>query len=212
MKGKFEDNKKFCDMLKQDCHHNIDLILSNLRCFIQSDLENHQKQKNNYIDFYQAWEKAVNFDAFLNCLNSKDFIKNNLTTASWLYNHNVIHVSLDTFLNKENCKHFITYADRGSLLLTDKSNLNEMLLSNHYGDGETSIYIYENGEALLKDANPCVLHLSDVTISGVWNLKEYDCDCNSETLHVLKGAYFVYIEEKTVIFERYRTLEELQKE
>lgn len=71
--------------------------------------------------------------------------------------------------------------------------------------------IWKDIKKKIKDANHCVLHLSDVTISGVWNLKEYDCDRNSETLHVLKGAYFVYIEKKTVIFERYRTLEELQK-
>ena len=210
MKGNFEKSKKFRSLIKSD--FNIDVVLSNLKYFIQDDLERHKKENKNCIDFYQAWKKASNFNDFLNCLNSQNFIENNLTTASWLYDYKALTVEVESFLCQEKCKHFVTYADRGGILLTDNSNSNEMLISNHYGDGNTFIHIYENGKALLKDANPCVLHLSDVTISGVWNLKEYDCDRNSETLHTLKGAYFVYIEKKTVIFERYRTLEELQKE
>lgn len=172
MKGNFEKSKKFRSLIKSD--FNIDVVLSNLKYFIQDDLERHQKEKKTCIDFYQAWKKASNFNAFLDCLNSQNFIENNLTTASWLYSHKALTVEVESFLCQEKCKNFMTYAD--------------------------------------KDANPCVLHLSDVTISGVWNLKEYDCDRNSETLYTLKGAYFVYIEKKTIIFERYRTLEELQKE
>lgn len=210
MKGNFEKSKKFRNLIKSD--FNINVVLSNLKYFIQDDLERHQKEKKTCINFYQAWKKASNFNAFLDCLNSQFFIENNPTTASWLYNHKAITVEIETFLNNEKGKHFMSYADRGGILLTDESNLNEMLISNHYGDGNTFIHIYENEKALLKDVNPCVLHLSDVTISGIWKLKEYDCDRNSETLHILKGAYFVYIEKRTVIFERFKTLEELQKE
>lgn len=206
---KFEKSKKFRSLIKSD--FNLDLILPNLKCFIQDDLERHKKENKICIDFYQAWKKASNFNAFLDCLNSQKFIENNPATASWLYDYKVLAVEVEVFLNNEKGKHFITYADRGGVLLTDKNNSNEILISNHYGDGNTFIHIYENEKPLLEGATG-VLHLSDVTISGVWNLKEYDCDRNSETLHVLKGAYFVYTEKKTVIFERYRTLEELQKE
>lgn len=208
MKGNFEKSKKFRSLIKSD--FNVDVVVSNLKYFIQDDLERHQKEKKTCIDFYQAWKKASNFNAFLDCLNSTNFIENNPATASWLYDYKALTVEVDAFLNNEKGKHFITYADRGGVLLTDISNSNEMLISNHYGDGNTFIHIYENEKPLLDGASG-VLHLSDVTISGVWNLKEYDCDRNSETLHVLKGAYFVYTEKKTVIFERYRTLEELQK-
>lgn len=208
MKGNFEKSKKFRNLIKSD--FDLDLILPNLKYFIQDDLERHHKENKTCIDFYQAWKKASNFNAFLDCLNSQNFIKNNPTTASWLYDYKVLAVEVEAFLNNEKGKHFITYADRGGVLLTDKNNSNEILISNHYGDGNTFIHIYENEKPLLEGATG-VLQLSDVTISGVWNLKEYDCDRNSETLHVLKGAYFVYIEKKTVIFERYRTLEELQK-
>lgn len=208
MKGNFEKSKKFRNLIKSD--FDLDLILPNLKYFIQDDLERHHKENKTCIDFYQAWKKASNFNAFLDCLNSQNFIKNNPTTASWLYAYKVLAVEVEAFLNNEKGKHFITYADRGGVLLTDKNNSNEILISNHYGDGNTFIHIYENEKPLLEGATG-VLQLSDVTISGVWNLKEYDCDRNSETLHVLKGAYFVYIEKKTVIFERYRTLEELQK-
>lgn len=208
MKGNFEKSKKFRSLIKSD--FNLDLILPNLKCFIQDDLERHHKEKKTCINFYQAWKKASNFNAFLDCLNSQKFIENNPATASWLYDYKVLTVEVEVFLNNEKGKHFITYADRGGVLLTDKNNSNEILISNHYGDGNTFIHIYENEKPLLEGATG-VLHLSDVTISGVWNLKEYDCDRNSETLHVLKGAYFVYTEKKTVIFERYRTLEELQK-
>ncbi len=208
MKGNFEKSKKFRNLIKSD--FDLDLILPNLKYFIQDDLERHKKENKTCIDFYQAWKKASNFNAFLDCLNSQNFIKNNPTTASWLYAYKALAVEVEAFLNNEKGKHFITYADRGGVLLTDKNNSNEILISNHYGDGNTFIHIYENEKPLLEGATG-VLQLSDVTISGVWNLKEYDCDRNSETLHVLKGAYFVYTEKKTVIFERYRTLEELQK-
>lgn len=207
MKGNFEKSKKFRNLIKSD--FNLDLILPNLKCFIQDDLERHKENKT-CIDFYQAWKKASNFNAFLDCLNSQKFIENNPATASWLYAYKALAVEVEVFLNNEKGKHFITYTDRGGVLLTDKNNSNEILISNHYGDGNTFIHIYENEKPLLEGATG-VLQLSDVTISGVWNLKEYDCDRNSETLHVLKGAYFVYTEKKTVIFERYRTLEELQK-
>lgn len=208
MKGNFEKSKKFRSLIKSD--FNLDLILPNLKYFIQDDLERHKKENKICIDFYQAWKKASNFNAFLDCLNSQKFIENNPATASWLYDYKVLAVEVEVFLNNEKGKHFITYADRGGVLLTDKNNSNEILISNHYGDGNTFIHIYENEKPLLEGATG-VLQLSDVTISGVWNLKEYDCDRNSETLHTLKGAYFVYTEKKTVIFERYRTLEELQK-
>lgn len=208
MKGNFEKSKKFRSLIKSD--FNIDVVVSNLKYFIQDDLERHQKENKTCIDFYQAWKKASNFNDFLDCLNSQNFIENNPTTASWLYSHKALTIEIEAFLNNEKGKHFVTYADRGGVLLTDKDNSNEMLISNHYGDGNTFIHIYENEKALLEGASG-VLHLSDVTISGVWNLKEYDCDRNSETLHTLKGAYFVFIEKKTIIFERYRTLEELQK-
>lgn len=206
MKGNFEKSKKFRNLIKSD--FDIDVILPNLKYCIQDDLERHQKENKTCIDFYQAWKKASNFNDFLDCLNSQKFIENNPTTASWLYAYKALAV--EVFLNNEKGKHFITYADRGGVLLTDKNNSNEILISNHYGDGNTFIHIYENEKPLLESVTG-VLQLSDVTISGVWNLKEYDCDRNSETLHVLKGAYFVYTEKKTVIFERYRTLEELQK-
>lgn len=208
MKGNFEKSKKFRSLIKSD--FNIDVVVSNLKIFIQDDLERHHKENKTCIDFYQAWKKASNFNAFLDCLNSQNFIENNPATASWLYDYKALAVEVEVFLNNEKGKHFITYADRGGVLLTDKNNSNEILISNHYGDGNTFIHIYENEKPLLEGATG-VLHLSDVTISGVWNLKEYDCDRNSKTLHVLKGAYFVYTEKKTVIFERYRTLEELQK-
>lgn len=208
MKGNFEKSKKFRNLIKSD--FDLDLILPNLKYFVQDDLERHKKENKICIDFYQAWKKASNFNAFLDCLNSQNFIENNPTTASWLYDYKALTVEVDAFLNNEKGKHFMTYADRGGILLTDKSNSNEMLISNHYGDGNTFIHIYENEKPLLDGASG-VLQLSDVTISGVWNLKEYDCDRNSETLHVLKGAYFVYIEKKIIIFERYRTLEELRK-
>lgn len=208
MKGNFEKSKKFRSLIKSD--FNIDVVVSNLKYFIQDDLERHHKENKTCIDFYQAWKKASNFNDFLDCLSSQNFIENNLTTASWLYSHKIITVEIETFLNNEKGKHFMSYADRGGILLTDESNSNEMLISNHYGDGNTFIHIYENEKPLLDGASG-VLHLSDVTISGVWNLKEYDCDRNSKTLHTLKGAYFVCIEKKTVIFERYRTLKELQK-
>ncbi len=209
MKSNFEKSKKFRSLIKSD--FNIDVVVSNLKYFIQDDLEKHQKEKKTCIDFYQAWKKASNFNAFLDCLKSQNFIENNLKTASWLYSHKAITVEIETFLNNEKGKHFMSYADRGGILLTDESNLNEMLISNHYGVGNTFIHIYENEKPLLEGVTS-VLHLSDVTISGIWKLKEYDCDRNSETLHVLKGAYVVYIEKRTVIFERFKTLEELQKE
>ena len=127
MKDNFEKSKEFRNLIKSD--FNIDVVLSNLKYFIQDDLERHQKENKTCIDFYQAWKKASNFNAFLDCLNSQNFIENNLTTASWLYAHKALTVEFDVFLNKEKCKHFITYADRGGILLTDKINSNEMLIS-----------------------------------------------------------------------------------
>ena len=56
MKGNFEKSKKFRSLIKSD--FNVDVVVSNLKYFIQDDLERHQKEKKTCIDFYQAWKKA----------------------------------------------------------------------------------------------------------------------------------------------------------
>lgn len=42
MKGNFEKSKKFRSLIKSD--FNIDVVVSNLKYFIQDDLERHQKE------------------------------------------------------------------------------------------------------------------------------------------------------------------------
>lgn len=42
MKGNFEKSKKFRNLIKSD--FNVDVIVSNLKYFIQDDLERHHKE------------------------------------------------------------------------------------------------------------------------------------------------------------------------
>ena len=65
------------EVISNNTKQNIDNLSSQLKYFIQDDLERHQKEKKNCIDFYQAWKKASNFNDFLDCLNSQNFIENN---------------------------------------------------------------------------------------------------------------------------------------
>lgn len=57
MKGNFEKSKKFRNLIKSD--FNLDVVVSNLKYFIQDDLERNHKEKKNCIDFYQAWKKGI---------------------------------------------------------------------------------------------------------------------------------------------------------
>lgn len=57
MKGNFEKSKKFRSLIKSD--FDIDVVVSNLKYFIQDDLERHQKENKICIDFYQAWKKHL---------------------------------------------------------------------------------------------------------------------------------------------------------
>lgn len=209
-KGTFYKNMLYCCGLNS---------LINLKTYIKVDncSRNIENKHPFNIDICQAWKMANSSKQFSSIIDNSNFIDNNPLTSSLLAQHGYITIFASDLIKKENCSYFYSDSDQGGVLLTNKNN--SILISNGYGDGRTSIYICEMNEDkkrpickhdALKETASGLFKMSD-TISGIWNIKAYDCDRNSKTLYTLKGLYFVYYYNKTVVFERIKTLEELQK-
>lgn len=210
-KGTFYKNMLYCCGLNS---------LINFKSYINSDnFSRDIENKHSFnIDICQAWKMANSSKQFSSIIDDSNFIDNNPLTSSLLAKHGYITIFASDLIKKENCSYFYSDSDQGGVLLTNKNN--SILISNGYGDGRTSIYICEMNKEKkdgiykrnsLKEGALGLFKMAD-TISGIWNIKAYDCDRNSNTLYTLKGSYFVFYYDKTVVFERIKTLEELQEE